>query len=448
MKRRRHHASLRGRLLRMLLLPILGGILLVGAASYFSTYHEAAEIYDAEQVHFAKVLHTLARQVDKGSRVAIEGFPRYNAYEKYLAFRVWKEGVLFLQSDNVDAFGPMTQNEGFTDRMIGTVRWRFYKETQGDYIVEVAEEYEVRLDLVRHILGGIFFPQLIIFPVIAIIIGVGVTRGLQPVETLSQRVRRRSLHQLKPISTGLTPKELLPMVDAINDLMRRVDDAMRIEKHFTNYAAHEMRTPIAALKTQAQVMLRTKDTGKQKELAAALLETIDRTQRIIEQLLTYARVQHHDAVLTTQDISPLVLDELRNLAPRVVEKQLTLTHEIPACVMACVHADLLRLIITNLLDNAVKYTPAHGTIAVTLRQQDGIVMLTVQDDGPGLTAEQQQHMFDPFYRVAGNSATGAGLGLAIVKWACDTQQIHIHTHAGINGRGLSIQLSLAGAIIT
>jgi len=428
--------SLRGRLLKSLLVPILVGIVFVGAASCYSTYHEAAEIYDAEQVHFAKVLHTLAQQIDKAQIVDIAGEKRRNAYEKYITFRVWKNDDLFLQSDNVHDFGPVTQSEGFADRMIGDVRWRFYVERRGDVTVEVAEENEVRLDLVRHILAGVFLPQLIIIPVIAIIIGFGISRGLQPVERLSQLVRLRNINQLEPISTYGTARELRPMVDAINDLMGRVNDAMRIEKNFTNYAAHEMRTPIAALKTQAQVILRTQDANKQKQLAADLLMTIDRTQRIIEQLLTYARVQHQQVALSAVDLRALVLDEVRHVVPRAMEKQVTIDADALADCTLPVQEDLLRLALSNVLDNAVKYIGHAGRIMVELTPEGEGARIAVRDDGPGVSPEERVHLFDPFYRVTGNKAPGAGLGLAIVKWACDLQHIQISIESGLEGRGL------------
>jgi len=433
-------ASLRSQLLKSLLLPITLGILLVGGASCYSTYHEAAEIYDAEQVHFARVLHTLAAQLNKGEVVTIEGSPRHDAYEKYITFRIWKNGKLFLKSDNAINFGPVTQNQGFTDRMIGENRWRFYVERRGDVIVEVAEENEVRLDLVRHILAGIFLPQLIIIPVVAIIIGLGIARGLIPVERLSQLVRKRNVNALEPIPQRQVPRELTPMVDAINDLMGRVESAMRIEKNFTNYAAHEMRTPIAALKTQAQVILRTKEPERQKELAGELLETVSRTERIIEQLLTYARVQNDAVQLQRVDLSALVMEEVRRAVPHAMEKNITITPQVGEAVVEG-QPDLLRLILINLLDNAIKYGRSGGHIELSVTHQEGRAVMTIRDDGPGIAPEHRMHVFDPFYRVTGATAPGAGLGLAIVKWACYVQHIAIAPDNGLDGNGIGFTLT-------
>lgn len=433
-------ASLRARLIRMLLLPIIGGILLVGGASCWSTYHEAAEVYDAEQVHFVKVLHMLAAQINESANIAIEGVPRGGAYEKYMAFRIWKQGNVFLQSENARDFGPVTQAEGFTDRMIGDVQWRFYVERQGDVIVEVAEESEVRIDLVRHILAGIFLPQLIILPIVGVIIWFGITRGLAPIERLSQLVRRRHVNELKPLCNKQIPPELLPMVDAINDLMARVGDAMRIEKNFTNYAAHEMRTPIAALKTQAQVILRTKEVEKQKELTHDLLATINRTQRIIEQLLAYARVQNEAGMLAAANLAEIARDEVRHAVPRALEKRITIETDLQEAAYVHVDETLIRLVIANLLDNAIKYVPESGHIQVQLSVNSGHAVLAIRDDGQGIASADAAHIFDPFYRVTGNDASGAGLGLAIVKWACDVQHIRIRHEHGLHGRGAGFVL--------
>jgi len=439
--------SLRTRLLRMLLFPIAGGIVLVGAASCLSTYHEASEVYDAEQVHFAKVLYTLAAELDTPREVAIEGIKRNDAYERYLTFRVWRGDMLLLQSDNAEQFGPVTQSVGFTDRMIGEVRWRFYVERFGPVTVEVAEENEVRLDLVRHILAGIFLPQLVILPIVAVIIWFGITRGLAPIERLSAVVRKRDINQLSPIATQGVPPELLTMVDAINDLMRRVGDAMRIEKYFTNYAAHEMRTPIAALKTQAQVILRTREPEKQKELVEALLETVSRTQRIVEKLLAYARIQHAAPTVAPLGISAILLDELRLAAPCALAKGLSLEHAIAEGIVAEGQEELLRLTFRNLIDNAIKYT-AHGSIEVTLEQRPDGIHIAISDSGPGIPEASLPFIFDPFYRVTGASSPGAGLGLAIVKWACDVQHIALAAGAGQNGTGMVFTLHFPAQDIT
>lgn len=432
--------SLRGGLIKMLFPSIVLGVLFVGGASCYSTYHEATEVYDAEQVHFARTLHTLAQQIGQAKTINIEGITRQNAYEKYLTFRVWRQGNLVLQSNNARDFGPMTQTVGFTDRMIGETHWRVYVEEKEDIRVEVAEENEVRLDLVRHIIAGIFLPQLIILPIIAIIIWVGITRGLEPIKRLSALVRHRNPNELAPIANDHAPDELLPMVDAINDLMQRVTDARRIEMNFTNYAAHEMRTPIAALKTQAQVILRTADPARQKELAGELLATVSRTQRIIEQLLTYARVQHNAVTLAPVSLSSVVLDEIRHAIPQALEKHIALEHHIAENITITAQEDLLRLVIANLLDNAIKYIPAQGRIAITLENGKEGSVLQIRDNGPGIPATDLPHIYDPFYRVTGAGAPGSGLGLTIVKWACELQRILLRTTPGLDEHGVGFTL--------
>lgn len=439
--------SLRSRLLKILVVPIIGGILLVGAASCISTYHEAAEVYDAEQVHFAKVLQMLTRQINDSAVISINGIPRDDAYEKYMAFRVWKGSDVFLQSNNSRDFGPRTQTEGFSNREIDGLQWRFYMERRGGITVEVAEEDEVRLDLVRHILAGIFLPQLIIIPIIAIIIWFGITRGLKPVERLSQLVRTRNINELTPLCDTHVPRELVPMVDAINDLMRRIADAIRIEKNFTTYAAHEMRTPIAALKTQAQVILRTKEPEKQKELASALLATVSRTQRIIEQLLTYARVQHDVVALAPTHLSEIVRDEIRHSIPRAMEKRIEIESDIDDAIIVNAQEPLLRLMIANIIDNAVKYIHESDRIHVALTHGKDGVILSIRDNGPGIDSSVLPHIFDPFYRIAGNQASGVGLGLAIVKWACDVQHIRIQPGDGLDGRGIGFMLHFPSASV-
>lgn len=432
--------SLKGRLLRLLLIPLAIGLGVIGAASYLGAYHETEEVYDAQLVHFARVLHRLTlHEIEEGDvsskQIDTQSSDAVHAYEKHFAYRVLLGNEVILNSINSQDFGPSTQSEGFTERMIGDTHWRFFVLKEGEVTIEVAEENEVRLDLIRHVLAGIFLPQLLLIPLIGTVIWLGVARGVQPLKALSALIDERNPNSLQPIAAPIVPREVVPVIDAINDLMRRMAEGLEKEKHFSNYAAHELRTPLAALKTQIQVALRSRDAQQQQVLFGEALQSIDRMSHLVEQLLTFVRVQRSDAVLGPVDLSKLCQDVLLEMEAEATRTNRHIDAQIATDIQVVGNAELLQALVRNLLGNALKYTHDGGHILFRLQQEKERIKLSVADDGIGIDPEAKPKLFDSFFRAASGHAEGSGLGLAIAKWVADTHQAQIEVSEGLNHKG-------------
>ncbi len=438
--------SLSVRLLQLLVLPIIAAFIFVGIASYYAAYKEARQIYDAQLTHFASVLHELteqeiAQKKTQLKRINTDVSPDLHAYEKNFAYRVWLNRELILYTSNSDSFGSLIETSGFTERLFEDHHWRFYVLHDGDISIEVAERYEVREELISHILGGIFLPHILIIPLITMVIWFGVARGIRPLNAISSVIRKRDPNNLEPIDAPVIPAEIVPVVDAINDLMKRTSHVLEHEKQFSNYAAHELRTPLAALKTQLQVALRTKDPKKADRMLHEALPTIERMNMLIEKLLTFVRVQQSDQVFAPVDISSLCKENAQETAAYALSLKRTLECDIQDGLCIEGERSMLLAMLRNLLENALKYTHEDGYVLLSLSQHDGHVILTVKDDGIGLNHAEQEKLFDSFYRAADFHAEGSGLGLAIVKWVADAHHATIATKKGLGGEGVTFEVS-------
>jgi two-component system sensor histidine kinase QseC len=439
--------SLRVRMLRILLIPVALAYVIIGIASYYSSYHEAEEIYDAQLAHFAKALRALTQhEIDANDitekQIIISEELESHGYEKNFAYRVWLGEKIILHSSNAETFGPRSVSQGFIERIIQSERWRFFILRDSDVTVEVAERYEVRIDLIHHILEGIFLPQLLIIPSLALIIWLGVIGGLRPLNTLSDSIRRRNPHNLERIEAPVVPREIAPVVEAINDLMDRVTDVLDREKQFSNYAAHELRTPLAALKTQLQVALRTDDIGESQSMFRELLPAIDRMQHLVEQLLSFVRIKATDNQKECVDLAEVCREVLKDMAPLAAQNHRELESELTAQAAVNGNTEMLSALVRNLVSNALKYTTEGGHIHVSLQSHEGNVELRVADDGIGITEKHRCNIFDSFYRVAGTETEGCGLGLAIVKWVADMHQAEVVLSEGLDGKGTCFSISL------
>jgi signal transduction histidine kinase len=437
--------SLRVRLLRLLLLPMLAAFVLTGTVSYFFAAHEAEEVYDAQLTHLARILLALSEhEIEEGDlsekRISLEEQLDLHEYEKHFAYRAWLGENIILSSSNAAEFGPPTQSSGFTGRMIQNEHWRFFVLRKEGVTVEVAERYEVRADLVRHIAGGILLPQLLIIPAFIMVIWLGVAQGLRPLDLISGMIREREPNMLEPIDPPVTPKEILPVIDAINDLIRRTAEVLDKEKHFSNYAAHELRTPLAALKTQLQVALRTKQQAKADALLRETLPAIERLQHLVDQLLTFTRVQRSDSLFAAVDFSSLCETTARDMAAQLTSNQRQFeSHITPGLTLYGQH-EMLQALLRNLLDNAVKYTQEGGKITLRLQPEHHGIRLSVVDDGIGIDEAHKTQLFDSFYRAASGHADGSGLGLAIVKWVADAHHATIAISEGPEHKGSNFNL--------
>jgi two-component system sensor histidine kinase TctE len=302
----------------------------------------------------------------------------------------------------------------------------------GAPLVQVSETLGKRNRLATEIVKGVILPQFVILPLAVLLIWLALARGIEPLHAVQQRIRRRSSGDLSPIDERHIPEEVAPLVRAINHLLARLDESIRAQKHFLADAAHQLKTPLAGLRTQAELAGREIEAGQHDP--AALRESLRQIARssqsaahMVNQLLAMARAEHEEnaAQQGTVNLALLARDAVRDFVPRALDRQIDLGFEGPAPAGAGAVAGpwilgsdvLLRELVRNLVDNALLYTPRGG--AVTVRVIDDpfgqVAVLQVEDSGPGIAAAEREQVFRPFYRSLGTDVDGSGLGLAIVR---------------------------------
>jgi two-component system sensor histidine kinase QseC len=248
---------------------------------------------------------------------------------------------------------------------------------------------------------------------------------------------------LHPIALTGAPSEMAPMLAALNGLFERIAALIESERRFTADAAHELRTPIAAIRAQAQVALGEADDALRRHALLSTLEGCDRATRLVEQLLTLSRLEAGAAPpVTPLDLSALVRSVAAELAPRAIQKRQTIA--VDALVPCQVHGDatLLAVLVRNLVDNAIRYSPPNATIKVAVRGQQTQIRLKVEDSGPGMTGPDMQRMGERFFRVMGSNESGSGLGWSIVRRIATVHQASVSVDRSVDLGGLAVEVDL------
>jgi len=295
-------------------------------------------------------------------------------------------------------------------------------------LVQVAETLGKRSRLTNEIIKGVILPQFVILPLAVLLVWLALARGIAPLNELQRRIRSRDSSDLSPIDERRIPDEVAPLVHAINDLLLRLDQSIRSQKHFLADAAHQLKTPLAGLRTQAELAQREIDEGRGSpaELKRSLQQISLSSQRaahMVNQLLAMARAedQEHASRRVEVNLPELAMETVRDFVPRALDKRLDLGYEGPDAEHAGLrlygHPILIRELIRNLVDNALLYTPPGGTITVRVVEDPfgQVCVLQVEDSGPGIAESERDKVFQPFYRALGTQVDGSGLGLAIVR---------------------------------
>ncbi|MCX7176937.1 MAG: ATP-binding protein [Proteobacteria bacterium] len=369
-------------------------------------------------------------------------------YEKKLRYQIWtRDGRLLLRSSNapdvamtgLDGFSEITDSAGQT--------WRYYGvwDRHHDFRVLVSEAHDVRNRLVRSIALHLASPLALGLPVLIFLLWLSISRGLNPLGTLTREIEKRKPENLMPLDAASAPGEVRPMVLALNELLRRMTHTLESERLFTANAAHELRTPLAAIQAQLHAA-RAADGGAERQRAMDQLQLgVERGIRLVGQLLTLARLDPEQALPDAQpvDMGCIAQEVCAQLAPLALQREQTLELEIePDLPLLPGNADMLSMLIGNLVDNAIRYTQRSGDIKIAIRRQAADIVLEVSDDGPGIPAAQRLRVFERFYRLAGQDQPGTGLGLAICRRIAELHKAQIHLADGPDGIGLSVSVLL------
>jgi len=424
--------SIRHRLLFTLLPVTLFVWVLVVVIIYAGTRHEVDDLTDAQLVQSARVLlnvlshefyeedlfrqKVLTHTLDIPQSLGVFA----HKYEQKLAFQMWLQPKrLALRSENAPQEPMSLLANGFSYRQLGSRRWRVYTLTSKDRTmqIQVGEGSDIRERLRDIVAMRILIPMLTAFPVLGLLIWYGVGRAMRPLNNIAADVENRHLDHLHPIEAGEVPDEAKSLVNALNALFRRLQQAFENERRFTADAAHELRTPLAALKTHAQVALRATASERRREALQQVITGVDRATHMVQQLLTLARIDPRAGVVEGQqmDLNEVVSSVLADLAPQALVKNIDLSLKMPDSSKIMGDHSMLAILVRKLVDNAIKYTPDSGIVEVTINNTHEGVVLSVADSGPGIPEDERERVFERFYRRLGTVASGTGLGLSIVK---------------------------------
>jgi two-component system, OmpR family, sensor histidine kinase QseC len=408
--------SLRRRLLGLLLGGLAATWLATMVLSYIDAHHEIDQLFDAQLAQAAHTLLLLTRH-HEGQDIEELGALTHK-YQQRLRFQIWRaDGKLLLRSNNAPEL-PLTAAEGFSETHGPQGHWRFFSQwnDQHSLQVQVSENHLVRDTLVSHITGRLLLPALFGLPLIGLWVWLATRHGFAPLEVIARQIASRDPQQLQAVQPASAPAEIRSLLDALNDLFRRVEKALDGERRFTADAAHELRTPLAALQAQLQVALRARDSDERDRSLQQLQSGLTRAAHLVDQMLQLARLDPESGLPDPQpvDLAGLAETVCADLGPQILARHIDFDLiATPGCLVTG-QAEWLGVLIRNLVDNAVRYTPEGGRIRVELVASKAGCRLSVIDSGPGIPAAEREAVLRRFHRLHQGIQPGSGLGLAIV----------------------------------
>lgn len=402
--------SLRYRLIVVLLAAAVVTSLTATGATYYWARHEIDELLDYQLKQHALALRDKAYLL--GSIAVVEPDP-----EQHVVIQLWdRRGSLRYQSHRgVELARP--ERYGYGNARGGDRDWRVYAAQLGPWVAQLAQPLQIRRDIAAKAAWRILVPMLAVLPLLAGLVWWLVGRVLAPLTELARALGQRRPSALEPLPVAGLPEEIAAMVGALNALIARLREVLNRQQEFMADAAHELRTPLTAVSLQAELLARAATPADATEGHAELRLGIERAARLVERLLTLARLDTAEGRgdVSQIDFSALVARVAASVEPLARERRHALHLAVEPAVQIVGDEAQLESLVTNLLDNAVRHSPPGGRIAVQLVPRRRGVCLVVRDSGPGIPAAERARVFDRFYRLPGTEASGSGLGLAIAR---------------------------------
>jgi two-component system, OmpR family, sensor histidine kinase QseC len=457
----REGRSLQLRLLVLLSVSLTLVWLAVAVWTWVDARHEVDELMDSHLAQAAAILVVQPLDLEDD---AVADAPALHKYSARVAFQVFHEGTLVMRSANVGAKPLSHAQRGFDTVRHDGESWRVFatRGSEADVQVYVGEQLDSRNDIVWAMLRGMLLPMALALPALAALLWWAVHRALVPLRTLGYTLGQRAPDATHPVEVPDIPTEMQPLVAELNALLTRIERMVESERRFTADAAHELRTPIAAIRAQAQVALGAGEDATQRDVALhTTLAGCDRAAHLVDQLLTLARLEAQGAVPLQQvDVSAVAREVLADLAPAALAREQTLSLDAPQSLPVQADAVLLAVLLRNVVDNALRYSPSGASVAVVAQRQADGVYLTVQDSGPGMADAELARLGERFRRLqsvddsggagAGASASasvhasGSGLGWSIVRRLAEVLGVKVRPQRSATLGGLSVEVRWPG----
>jgi signal transduction histidine kinase len=402
--------SLRLRLLVGLLVLVVVVSALAGLFTYSRVLDETSTLFDYQLRQMAL---SLRNQISIAPRIELPP----DQGDSDFVIQIWDlfGTRVYLSRPGLPMLNRATL--GFDDMNLHGARWRVFSLQTIDGVIQVAQPWRVREKLAGEAALRVALPLLFLLPLMAAAVAWIVGRSLLPLKRVTAEVQRRDAYSLAPIAAHDLPQEVAPLIAELNRLLARLSDAFDAQRAFVADAAHELRSPLTALNLQLHLLGRAQDDAARDDARTKLGGAIERATHLVEQLLTLAR---HEPDAAQGSLQTVALDEatragIADAHPLAAARGTDVSLDAPVRVDVSGDADALRILVRNLVDNAVRYAPANGTVKVQVAADATGATLTVDDSGPGIPPAERERAFDRFYRRDGSADGGSGLGLAIVK---------------------------------
>ncbi|MCO5124982.1 MAG: ATP-binding protein [Rhizobacter sp.] len=434
------------------------GTLVVMAVTYLVTLDEMNEVFDRDLRHVAESLggyHHVGVTLGADTAARLPTRTDEPDLDEIVTVTWTEEGVLAYSSDPRVQL-PFLRTEALTEVDVGSERWVVYTDVSPNGIAQAAQRSAARRDAALEAVGKILLPIIAMSALVGAMMVFALRRGLRPLDQAARDVAARSAVSLEPMPTEAVPAEVSPLVRAINSLMGKLAESMSVQRRFLADAAHELRTPMTALRLQVQLLERAQDEASRREAVAELEYGVARSAHLIEQLLQVARSGPDGQPVRIEpvDLGELVRSVVGRMSAKADAKHIDLGAQTGKALRVDADPQALLVLLNNLVENALRYTPAGGTVDVGAALRDGHAVLYVVDDGPGIPEAERPRVFDRFYRGADRASgagdgsggdSGSGLGLAIVKAIAQRHGAQVSLHTPVSGRGLEVRVVFAAA---
>lgn len=459
--------SVRSRLLVIVIPSALFIWLCSAVLTYLDTKKEFNQLFDAQLAQSGQVLLNLGRHeyveskqrrlenqaperrltnepVKDGSLLSDNFIELAHHYKKDLAFQLWfNQNRLILRSKNTPSTPMSNTFEGFSDEIINSNKWRVFSIQSDDGLIraQMAESYSVRENISFSIVSHTMFPLLMTIPILGLALWLVVTIGFSPLSRITNEFQSLSPKDLQKIDTDGIPSEVIPVTLALNRVIANLQEAFSTERRFTSDAAHELRTPLAVLKTHAEVALHATEQEERDNALRQLVRGVNRATRLVEQLLTLARLDPETNLKGAKRFDLFIVAEnvISEEALVALEKNIDISLNGTRGKFVFGSSAAISVLMRNLINNAIRYTPKNGIVKIMITRINESIIFSVADSGPGIPATERQKVFERFYRQLGTKVAGSGLGLSIVTRIADLHDLSFEL-AESEFRGLLINV--------